>query len=353
MRALLTSLINIAQRTGRFTVAQATDIYNGLWRILGFALFACVAAFMLNAGLGWKMPSLVLAIAFAVVAIYVWAKPLHILVVAGLGGLARRIATDASLLHEVENILVTYLGFLKWVLLAGVTFLFITGTVPFKENPGAMLPVLVGLGVVGLFSWAWPTIFVGRWGRKLVYWYAITVIALSFGNLIPGAVWAKYTGWDPATIKPTATADGLYRLDKAVREEADKVQAEKLELVRNKISRREALTKDDEKVIAEVRQSVNAKSSAPAHATAEPVQQRRKVSFPAYGETQQISVRYGYAPVFTGSGFELRCVYTDGSEDVGSPTHPCRDGSVRYVVARDTSGQPNSVVYEFVQADMK
>lgn len=262
MHALLASLIRIAQRTGRFTVAEATDIYNGLWRVIGFALFACVAAFIMNAWRGWTTPSLVLAIGFAVAAIYMWAKPLHILVVAGFGGLARRIAADASLRCAVENALATYLGFLKWVLLAGVTFLFITGTVSFKENPQAVLPVLVGLGVIGLFTWAWPTLFVGTWGRKLVYGFAILVVAYSFGSLVPGAVWAKYTGWDPATVKPTATADRLYRLDKTERELDDEKQAKKLESVIDKVKRGEGLTPADKEVIAEARRSQMAKSAA-------------------------------------------------------------------------------------------
>lgn len=262
MRALLSALIRIAQRTGRFTVAEATVIYNGLWRILGFALFACVTAFMLNAGLGWKMPSLVLAIAFAIAAIYMWAKPLHILIVAG-AGLASGIATDATVADEVENALKAYLGFLKWILPAGVTFLFITGTISFRENPATILPILGALGVVGLFTWMWPALFVGTWGRRLVYWYAVAVIAMSLGSLIPEAVWAKYTGWDPATVKPTATADGLYRLDKVAREMADADRAEKIRRVIDKVSRREVLTEDDKKVVAEARRSVNAKPSAP------------------------------------------------------------------------------------------
>lgn len=267
MRALLTSLINIAQRTGRFTVAQATDIYNGLWRIIGLALLACVAAFVMNAVLGWTMLSLMLAIVFAIATVYLWAKPLHILVVAGFG-VASRIATDTTLATEIEGVLRTYLSFLKWMLLAGVTFLFITGTVSFKENPGAVLPILVALGVYGLFTWAWPDLFAGTWGHKLVYWYAILVIALSFGNLIPGAVWAKYTGWDPATVKPTATADRLYRLDKTERELADADRAEKLESITDKIKRHEALTEEDKKVVAEARQvSEKPSASAPKGAT--------------------------------------------------------------------------------------
>lgn len=350
MRALLASLIRIAQRTGRFTVAQATDIYNGLWRIIGFALLACVAAFVMNAGFGRTTPSLVLAIVFAIVAIYMWAKPLHILVVAGFG-VASRIATDAALATEIEEVLRNYLGFLKWVLLAGVTFLFIAGTISFKENPGAILPLLVALGVYGLFTWAWPDVFAGTWGRKLVYWYAILVIALSFGSLFSGAVWAKYTGWDPATAKPTATADRLYRLDKTEREQADDDQAKKLEIITAKIKRHEELTGADKEVIAKARQSqVSEKPATPAHATAstaQPPPQKLMLSIPANGNVR-VRVPDGHGAAFTGHGFSVLCMYEDGTEDTGTPVHSC-NGPMAYQVVHDESGQPNLVMYEIVQ----
>lgn len=354
MRALLASLIRIAQRTGRFTVAQATDIYNGLWRIIGFALLACVAAFVMNAGLGWTTPSLVLAIVFAIAAVYMWAKPLHILVVAGFG-VVSRIATDAALAIEVEGVLRTYLSFLKWALLAGVTFLFITGTVPFKEHPGTILPILVALGVIGLFTWAWPKLFVGTWGRKLVYGFAVIIVAYSFGNLIPGAVWAKYTGWDPTTAKPTATADRLYRLDKTKRELADADRAKELESITAKIKRGEKLDAADEKVIADARQSqVSEKPAAPGHATADTAQQqsqKRMLTMAANGDSARINVPVGYGTAFTGHGFVILCVYGDGTEDEGIPgAHPCKSGALSYAFVRDISGRPNSVVYEFVRA---
>src|SRR3989338_3499067 len=100
MRAILIALIDIAQRTGRFTVAEATALYTKLWAIIGFALLACGIAFWMNAIFGWKVPSLMLAITFAIAALYLWAKPLHILIVAG-AGVAAKIATNATLAAEV------------------------------------------------------------------------------------------------------------------------------------------------------------------------------------------------------------------------------------------------------------
>lgn len=357
MRALLVALVRIAQRTGRFTVAQATDIYNGLWRIIGFALLACVAAFVMNAGLGLTTPSLVLAIVFAIVAVYVWAKPLHILVVAG-AGLARSIATDAALAVEVEEVLRTYLSFLKWVLLAGVTFLFITGTISFKEHPGTVLPILVALGVYGLFTWAWPDVFTGTWGRRLVYWYAILVIALSFGNLIPGAVWAKYTGWDPTTVKPTATADKLYRLDKTERERDDADRAKELERITDKIKRHEELTEAEEQFVIKARQS-QVKPPAPVvHATsrsaeippASVTQPKTLTIPPGVGQkSERILVPFPNRLVMLGEDYRANCKYNDGHEESFIPGKEpkCSSGDVQFVYATNLKEEENIVAYYY------
>lgn len=359
MRALLASLIRIAQRTGRFTVAQATDIYNGLWRIIGFALLACVAAFVMNAGLGWTTPSLVLAIVFAIAAVYMWAKPLHILVVAGTG-LARSIATDAALAIEVKGVLRTYLSFLKWVLLAGVTFLFITGTVPFKEHPGTILPILVALGVIGLFTWAWPKLFVGTWGRKIIYGFAVVIVAYSFGNLIPGAVWAKYTGWDPATAKPTATADRLYRLDKTERELADADRAKELERITEKVKRHEDLSPSDKEVVAKARQSqVSEKPAAPAHVTLRPaeiplasVAQPKTLTIPpGVGQkSERILVQFPNRLVMLGEDYRANCKYNDGHEESFIPGKEpkCSSGDVQFVYATNLKEkEENTIAYYY------
>jgi len=210
MRAILAALTNIATRTGRLTVSEVNELYNGLWRIVLYIGLACVAAFILNAFGGtfaWRAPSLVLAIGFAIVAMYVWAKPIHVLVIVGAGGawgVTQKILGDATLADEVGKVLEKYADFLKWVLLVVLTFLLFAGTISFKENPGAVLPLLVALAVIGLFTWMWPTIFVGTLGRRLVYGYAVVIVAISFGSLIPNAVWYKYTGWMPERLEATS-----------------------------------------------------------------------------------------------------------------------------------------------------
>lgn len=96
-----------------------------------------------------------------------------------------------------------------------------------------------------------------------------------------------------------------------------------------------------------------ASPAAPAHSTtaAQQPPQKRMLSMSANGDSTRITVPVGYGPVFTGHGFVVSCVYEDGTEDVGEPAvHPCRSGPMAYQIVHDTSGFPNSVMYEFVRA---
>lgn len=352
MRAILAALIQLAQRTGRFTVAEATAIYNGLWIVVGLALLACAAGFVMNERFGWTAPSLVLAIVFAIVALYLWAKPLHILIVAGFG-LANRITGDPTLADEVEKVFEKYLNLLKWVLLVGVTFLFITGTISFKENPGAVLPFLVALGVIGLFKWLWPNVFPGATGRKVVYGYAILVVALSLGSLIPGAVWVKYMpyGWDPLTAKPTDTEEALYRLNQKRREIADADRATELNRITSKVDRREALTQSEERFIADAERSQSKKDSDRPYAIV-PLPSAPRSSgilvIPARSKSELVLPSAGQHPDFTGFGkFLVHNVKAAGGEcsfgEAGCVNGPLLKG---YYVSNESNVEI-TVTFEF------
>ena len=197
MQEILSALVNFAEETGRFTVAKATAVYDRLWQIIAMALLACALAFMLNAGFGWETPSLVLAIVFAIATAFVWAKPLNILLIVGGTRLVAMVATDAKSVNKLSDAMKGYLGVLKWTLVAVVTFLFITGTVSFRGNPKAILPILTGLGIIGLFQWVWPGLFTGTWGRRIMYGYAVLIVTLSFGSLtpVPALVKQSVNGW--------------------------------------------------------------------------------------------------------------------------------------------------------------
>lgn len=254
MGKILSALQSLAQRTARFTVAEATAIYNGLWMILIAPFLGCVVGFGTNVGFGGKMPSLLLAIFFAIAALFLWAKPAHILSVAS-AGVAKKIITHKNLLDEVMDILEDYLAFLKWFLVLSITFLFFMGTLSFQANPKALPAILVAAGIMWAFTWMWPHIFQGTWGRRLIYSYAVAIIAISFGSLIPGPVWVKYTHWDPVTAKPTSTEESLYKLNRARQDIADADRAKELERITTKVNSREALTAAEERFIVEAQRS--------------------------------------------------------------------------------------------------
>lgn len=258
MRQILSALLNIAQRTGRLTIAEATAIYNGLWMLLFVAGTSVVGAFLMNAFFDWRTPSLVLAIVFAVATIYLWWKPLHILFFASTGGLwgvVRRIVADGSVATEVEEALNKYLSLLKWVLLAGVTLLFIVGTLPFKENPSAMLPFVVSLIVMALLTMIWPEIFKGTIMRRVVYVYALVVMEMSITSLIPGVVWMKYTGWDPNRFKLSGVESELYKLHKTEREIADQSRAREIARITEKVKRGENLSEAEKQIVKDATES--------------------------------------------------------------------------------------------------
>jgi hypothetical protein len=289
MNAILTSLINLARRTGLFTEEEATAAYNGLWRKFAYALAACAIAFLLNAAFGWKVPSLILAIVFAIVAFYLWAKPLHVLGVAGTG-LAAKVVTHKDLEIEVIGVLKIYLELLMWMLIVGGVFLLTTGTFSFKGSPEASFRLLIALGVVGLFVWKWPNVFVGTKGRRFFFGSALAIAVFSFMSIVLGPTWiVKHTGWDPLTAKSTSTEDSLYRLEHARQDIADADRATELERITKKVERREALTQAEERFIVEAQESQSKKPSTPQRATRSDSEGCSK-SHPCTASTEKVTI---------------------------------------------------------------
>jgi hypothetical protein len=91
--------------------------------------------------------------------------------------------------------------------------------------------------------------------------------------------------------------------------------------------------------------------TAPAHAVTGAVQppQKRMLSIPADKELD-IRVPDGYGGAITGNQFVVFCTYENGTKYEGTPTNPCRRGPGLHLLVRDTSGQENPVIYEFVRA---
>ena len=357
MGSILKALLNLSQRTGRFTAVEATGLYNKLWLMLGVAPIACFGAFLMNALFGWKESSLALAIVFAVVTIYMWAKPLHITVVAGIAA-AEGMANHANLVREAEKALEGYFRLLRMILLAGVTFLFIVGTISFRGNPGAILPILVGLGVVGLFNWAWPKVFVGTLGCRLVYGYAVVVIAMSFVSL-SGPSLVKYTHFDPASIEPSRTEEALYRLNHTRQKVADEDRAEELDHIADKIRGHKALTQAEIRFVADQsspdavpRRSAETRLGFPIVRNADKATwilesvSWPKVTIPKDGQSESVAVPPGMSTVCVGNNYLTHVVHTDGSACVLQKGECAGDSKPQkgvYLTNRNEPAQDNTV----------
>lgn len=201
----------------------------------------------MNTVFGQRWPALILVVVFVVVAAYTWARPLYFLVV-GIAGLAEKLATDATLAAGIKHVFTAYLDLLKWMLVAVVTFCFVMGTIPFKENTAMAFVLPVALGVVGLFMWAWPELFKGTWARKSVYAFAVGVAIYALLSQIPGAVWVKYIGFAPS-FAPTATEQTLYEIRKAQEKNRVKSDDDSLQDILERVRAGNVLTAPDERLV--------------------------------------------------------------------------------------------------------
>jgi hypothetical protein len=200
----------------------------------------------------------------------------------------------------------------------------------------------------------WPDIFTGTRGRRLIYAFAVCVIAVSLGSLVPGPTWKKWTGWDPLTAKTTSADEAIYRLERVQREMADADRAAELERITKKITRREALTAAEERFIVEVKHPQSNEKppvSKPQAAMKAPVIECTKAHHCILreqddGSTERVSVPKGKTLCLDGSSWDnrdklgLRSTYQGGPEVV----HTCTRGQVMSGTCRE----PNLDSFRFV-----
>lgn len=344
MNSILNALLMLSRRSLAYTEAQATQLYYRLWLIIGYTLIGTGICISLNVGLGWRLPSLYLAIALAIAAIFFWAKPANLLLVVSFGaleGVVKKIFAEASLLKEVEDILKGYLNLLKLVLLGVLTFLFFAGTISFEGHLRSVLLIAVALVVTGLYVWMWPADYKGKWGRKFVSAYALVVIAFSLFNLIPGATWVKHTGMDPHSLETTESEQALYRLRRTREEIKDSDRKEEIDRIRHKVERREALTGAEEAFIRESESGSQSKSES----TPRPSDGWSILRVPANEWSPVYPLPAGVQMQASGTGVLLYNVYSSGERCAWSSN--CPDGPVGVAIKNETS-ETVQVVYRFV-----
>ncbi|MHB8709978.1 MAG: hypothetical protein ACYC6X_00260 [Minisyncoccota bacterium] len=263
MKNTLTALIQLARTTGRFTEEKAHELNIRPWVLSLIAFTMCSAGLAANV-LGYKWPSLALAIVYMVIITYHWWELSQLGIVAAVG-LAAGSVTRRSHEKSVEVAFKLWMTFYLWVLLVPGTFLLIMGNFLIrKEDIQLILDAIVGISIFEIIVTMWPEVFPGNMGKKAVYYYSIAVIVLSLGGLASGglgALMVKYTGLDPATIKPTDTEDALYHMDRTKTKVADKDRAAELNRITKKIEGHKTLTQVEKQFIDEARQSQSSKKS--------------------------------------------------------------------------------------------
>lgn len=74
------------------------------------------------------------------------------------------------------------------------------------------------------------------------------------------------------------------------------------------------------------------------------------LSMTANGDSPHVLTKSGYAVDYKGSGFVLYCVYTDKHKGMNDGrVNTCGDGPMLYQYLHDTTGDKNTVPYEYVR----
>ncbi|MHB0865440.1 MAG: hypothetical protein ACYC1Y_00830 [Minisyncoccota bacterium] len=79
-----------------------------------------------------------------------------------------------------------------------------------------------------------------------------------------------------------------------------------------------------------------------------------QVEVPAHGDSVHVPGVYGGHVVWGGSGFTVRCVYTNGHVGtVGDPSNPCTDGNIVESYAHNEGDTPLLASYAYARPDEK
>lgn len=218
------------------------QVYYRVLRLARIALGVLIGGFVLNL-IGLKEVNLLLAIVFAAGTAVVWFQPRFLVPIAEAGAVVGAV-TPPTIPKTVVDALELYVRVLGHILLWGSLLLFVLGTIPFRENPLAILLIVAGLVVLLLMSAMWKG---GGMGRRFLKGYVIVMIIISFLSLISGPRWVKLIGMDPNGMTEISVMEKeLHTFKKSSREAQDEKDAARLKELTRKVSRGENLT-DEEK----------------------------------------------------------------------------------------------------------
>lgn len=224
---------------------SAERIHGVLRGVLIFTLCTIVICFVFNL-FGWLYLNLAICFMFMVVCAIMGTTP-GILSGAATVGSTIGLVRNGNFTDETMKILKGYGVAFGNTMFWGSFILFILGTLPFKENPWAVLTLSTGAILFGLISTVLG-IGMGRW-KHLVFAYVLVFFLASALSLVPSATFVKYFGIDPkVSFFASKTEKALAKAEEAERKTKDNWEAWKLEKIAEKFEKGEALTIEEKQL---------------------------------------------------------------------------------------------------------
>jgi hypothetical protein len=179
---------------------------------------------------------------FAVIAVVAIAtSPRLALVLLGSGVVANP-STPRVGIATVAEVWARFVG--SVVLYLSVFFL-IASTIEFSRNWAVVPALYLALIIVFLVGplWGWQT----RWAKPIVYVYALVVLIVGFGAMIPGATYVQWIGLDPyAYLGTSLVSEKLYEVQQLQGEQQRTESLKRLEVIQRKIEAGEKLSPKDQ-----------------------------------------------------------------------------------------------------------
>lgn len=207
--AAILGFLGLGTATGRAVVTMTLNEANIIWlrlvriyvRMVTFLIIlGAIGIIATTNGYGWINLVLMLLVLLSIPVVF--SNPDYIAAVGATGAVIETLRNAGTLTTGAEKFLKGYGSLFKqtmvWVALIFLGMFLLN----FKENPGAVLPIVCLLAFLGLSAWAWK--IEGKIWKNLVRGIAIVALLYFVATLIPDEYYARYTPINPTLVRPSS-----------------------------------------------------------------------------------------------------------------------------------------------------
>jgi hypothetical protein len=227
------------------SISENIDMVRGrIVRYFGYCLIFLFVGFIFNIA-GFKEINYFFSIVFTIAACIIWSRGNYVTTVAGVGSAIDILRNGSNPIVGIEKSLKTYVSALGFALLSGSIVFYFLATIPFQDQPGKLLAIIATIILLALASERWG--FNSKWWQSVIYGFTMIMLILNFASLVPRQIWIRYTNHDlyPA-FHDTKTEQALARAESNESAYQDKLNAQLLNIIADKLGRGEKLTAEEE-----------------------------------------------------------------------------------------------------------